>query len=364
MSEHTHRYAMIMAGGAGTRLWPMSRRKKPKQLLPFIGGRSLLAIAASRLDGVVPVEQRYICTGESFRKPIRDALAEFTDDRILGEPEGRDTVNAVGFTAAVLAKRDPDAVFAVLTADHIIEPENVFADCLKRGMALVEDDPTRLVTFSITPTFAATGYGYLQHGDAIAGFDNAMHVKQFVEKPCREKAEEYLAATTYGWNSGMFVFHARTFLDALRRFLPESHAGLMTIAEAWDTEAQAAVLEHVYPTLPKKSVDYAIMEPASADDRLDICCVTMDVSWMDVGSWPSYGETLQADEAGCRTNARQVHIDSTNVLAVSDDEEHVIATIGCSDLIVIRTEDVTLVCPAAEAQRVKDMAGEAGEELR
>jgi mannose-1-phosphate guanylyltransferase len=355
---------MIMAGGKGTRLWPMSREDRPKQLLPFINGRSLLEIAADRLEGTVPADRRLICTGESYRSMIRASLPQFADDRILGEPVGRDTVNAVGFTAAVLAKRDPDAVFAVLTADHIITPQDEFAKRLDLGYRLVEDDPSRFVTFAIQPTFPATGYGYVEEGEAIDGFEGACVAKQFVEKPDEETARRYLDAGNFGWNSGMFIFHAATVMQALSWFKRESYEGLAKIQKAWDTDDAHVVLEAVYPELPKISVDYALMEPASKDDRVSVCCVPMHVQWTDVGSWPTYGETLDADDRGNRTNTKTLHLDSSNVLAVSDDPNHTITTIGCEDLIIVHTSDATLVCPRSAAQRVKEMANQAPDELQ
>ncbi len=353
-----------MAGGAGTRLWPMSRRSKPKQLLPIIGGRSLLEISAARLEGIVPPDQQYICTGEAFRAPIRAALPVFSDDRILGEPVGRDTVNAVGLTAAVLAKRDPEAIFAVLTADHLIEPQDEFAQKLDTAFQLVEADPNRFITFSITATHPATEYGYVERGRAIDGFSHAHEAERFVEKPDLDTARAYLAAGTFGWNSGMFVYHARAVLETLKRYLPECHAGLMKIQEAWETPDQARVLGEIYPTLPKISVDYALMEPASRDETIQVCAVAMDVSWKDVGSWSSYGETLTPDDDENRTNAQAVHLDSRNILAVADDPAHTITTIGCENLIIVRTADATLVCRADQAQRVKDLAGKVNQSLQ
>lgn len=358
------RHAMIMAGGSGTRLWPMSRKRRPKQLLPFVEGRSLLEAAADRLDGAVPLERRWICTGETWRSLIHTALPSFPDAQILGEPVGRNTTNAVGFTAAILARRDPDAVFAVLTADHLIEPASEFRRSLDVAFALVEDDPRRFVTFAITPAFAATSYGWVERGDAVPGFDRAFLARGFVEKPDRETAERYLASGTWGWNSGMFVFHAGTFMDALAEFQPASHEGLTRIASAWDTSDAREVLAAVYPTLPSISVDYGVMEPAAGHERIDVCCVPMDVSWMDVGSWPSYGETLDADADGNRTNAPTLHVDSRNVLTVSDDPAHTIATVGCEDLIVVHTADATMICPVSEAQRVRDLAERAPDGLR
>ena len=358
------RYAMIMAGGVGTRLWPMSRHQRPKQLLPLIKGKSLLQIAAARLEGMVPAERRLICTGEKFRPAIREAMPKFTNEQILGEPMGRDTVNAVGFTAAILAKEDPKAVFAVLTADHIIEPIMEFQRRLHVGFDLVESDKTRFVTFAIRPTHPATGFGYVERGNAVPTFPGAYFVKRFVEKPNEETAKGYLRAGNFGWNSGMFVFHAVQYMEALSWYKPESYEGLTRIAEAWGTDRQMEVLEEVYPTLPKISVDYAIMEPASQDERIKVCTMDVDMAWTDIGSWPAYGETIPVDEHGCSGNVKTTHIDSRNILAVSDDPNHTITTIGCKDLIIIHTADATMVCPRSEAQRVKELASLVDEELR
>jgi mannose-1-phosphate guanylyltransferase len=385
------RYAMIMAGGAGTRLWPLSRKNRPKQLLRFISRpgddqpRSLLEIATHRLDGLIDPKHRYICTAEAYRAAIREQLPEFADAQVLGEPAARDTVNAIGLTAAVLEKQDKDAIFAVLTGDHVIEPDDVFRDRMNLGFRLVENDPRRFVTFSIKPTYPATGFGYVERGapvrdrksgdhPAIDGTkEHAYHVARFVEKPDRPRAEVYVQSGDFAWNSGMFVWKASTFLEALERFKPESFEGLKKIQAAWGTKKARAVLAEVYPTLPKISVDYAVMEPAAKDaakagngeGRFSICTVQMDVTWLDVGSWPSFAQTLEGDKSGNRTSGEgtPIIVGGKNNLVVTS-PGHTVAVLGVEDLVVVHTPDATLVMSRAKAEELKTLHGMVEEGLR
>ncbi|MCE7975339.1 MAG: mannose-1-phosphate guanylyltransferase [Leptolyngbya sp. PLA1] len=386
------RYAMIMAGGAGTRLWPMSRQDRPKQILKFIrrGGDaaevSLLELAAGRLTGLVEPANRYICTAEGYRGVIRAQLPDFGDEQVLGEPVGRDTVNAVGLTAAVLHKKDKDAVFCVLTADHVIEPEDVFRARMDLGFRLVDNDPRRFVTFSIKPTYPATGFGYVERGTPIRDGKNdkhgaidgvkehCYHVARFVEKPDAARAEAYVKSGDFGWNSGMFVWKASSVLEALKLFKPESYEGLMKIQAAWGTRKQKQVLEEVYPTLPKISVDYALMEPASrqsqtagkaADARFSVCTVQMDLTWLDVGSWPSYAQTLTPDKNGNRASGAGVAAfnGSRNNLVVSQ-PGHTVALLGCENMIVVQTPDATLVMPATRSEDLKSLHAQLPDSLK
>ncbi len=350
------RYAVIMAGGSGTRLWPMSRDAMPKQLLPFINGQSLVQIAIQRLEGLVPSAQRYICAANKQESLMRQALPELGTNQFLGEPCARDTLNAVGFSAAILSKNDPDAVIAIFTADHIIEPIAPFLKIVDQGYRLAEQMPQTLVTFGIAPTHAATGYGYLQLGKSLG--EGASIVDQFKEKPVAEMADLYFKAgsSKYLWNSGMFVWRATTLLDCIRRYHPENYAGLMKIADAWGTPQQQKTLEEIYPTLKKISVDFAVMEPASRDATVQVAAVPMPLQWLDVGSWPSFALTCPVDENKNATGAgKSLLRDSHGMLVASSDPQHLIVTVGCQNLMVIHTPEATLVCPSDRAESIKEV---------
>jgi len=347
---------MIMAGGSGTRLWPMSRRGTPKQLIPFLDGRSLLQMAWERLEGLIPPERVYVCAPEEHRRSIAAALPDLHPGNYIGEPSGRDTLNAVGLSATVIGLHDPDALFAAVTADHIIGPKEAFQQFVAHGFDVCERDPRAMVTFGITPTAPATGFGYLELGERRAA--GVYAVRQFREKPGLATARQFYDAgpERFLWNSGMFVWRAGTLLECIRRFEPSTAEGLEAIGRAWDGPERAGTLEQTYGHFRKISVDYALMEPASRDPAFRVVAVPMRIEWMDVGNWSSFAKTCPADPAGNRLSARRAIVqDSRDTLVASSDPAHLIAVIGCEGLMVIHTPDATLVCPADQAEAVKDL---------
>lgn len=350
------RYAVIMAGGSGTRLWPMSRKKLPKQLVPLGEGKSLLEYAFERAEALVEPERIYVCAASEHREAIARALPRLKPENFLGEPIGRDTLSAVGFAAAVIAIRDPAAAIGVFPADHLIRPLDRFREAASVAYELVERGGRTLVTFGIVPAAPATAYGYLELGEAVEG--SVRRVARFQEKPDRETALEYLreGPERYLWNAGIFVWRAETILDCIRRYEPEVFRGLQRIAAAWKAPERGKVLAEVYPTLKKISIDYAVMEPASRDPALRLLAVPLDVEWIDVGSWNSFAACYPKDGSGNALGCgRYILLDTRGTLVASSDPGHLIAAVGCEDLIIVHTPDATLVCRASEAEKVKQL---------
>ena len=353
-------YGVIMAGGLGTRLWPLSRQKFPKQLLPVKKGKSLLQLSFERLLGIIPAERIFVCTAEAHRQVVLENLPQLPPENLLGEPEPRDTANAVGFPAAVLHKKDKDAVFAVITADHVIEPVETFQKCMRTAFDVIAASPKTLVTFGIVPTHGHTGLGYIQRGEPLGDYNGAYQVLAFKEKPDKPTADRYVESGRFYWNSGMFVWRADTVLEQLAADLPQSYQGLKKIGDAWGTADQQKVVAEVYPRLPKISIDYAVMEPAS--QRKVVSVVEMPVNWLDVGSYPALAETLDVDNQENSVDAETLTVlDSDGNIIVSRDPEHLVTAIGVSDMIIIHTKEVTMVCPKNEAQRVKELVAKVKE---
>jgi mannose-1-phosphate guanylyltransferase len=353
------RHVLIMAGGSGKRLWPLSRRDMPKQLLRILGGQSLLRLAYERLEGVVEPEQVWVCTGADYAAVVAGDLPELDPGNILGEPEGRDSMNAIAWTAAVLAERDPDAVMAVVASDHVMRPTAAFQEALREGFEVAEADPHALVTFGVVPATPHTGYGYLHRGEALPGRPNVRRVLGFKEKPDRSTAESYLDSGDYWWNAGMFVWRARTVLDQLRQLLPDTHRLVTELA------AQPERLAEIYPKLAKISVDYAVMEPASLG-RTDahVVAVQLPIVWHDVGGYPSLRRQLPWDEHGNAVTGTTVVVGSRDNLVLNECVDgRLLAVIGMTDTVMVQTDQITVVAPLGESERVKELVAAVTDQL-
>jgi mannose-1-phosphate guanylyltransferase len=371
------RFALILAGGSGTRLWPLSREALPKQLVLLADGRSLLEVSYSRLEGLVPEERRFVCGAERHRAASLAALPSLAApsasgrSRYIGEPEGRDTLAALALSAALLFREDRDAVMAVFTSDHIIRPEADFRGLVDAAYAFVEARPSALVTFGVEPDRPATGFGYLELGEELEGEGPqrpprggvARRVLRFREKPDAASAATYVAAGPgrYLWNSGMFAWRADRFLELCGRYEPELTASISRIADEAGGPFFAGELASAYPRLKKISVDYGIMERASKDPEVTIAALPLGPSleWLDIGSWPAYAKLLPEDGAGNASLGEALLVESSGNVALSTEAGHLVACLGCEGLVVVHTPDATLVCPKDRADELKKLYAEA-----
>ena len=354
-------FAVIPAGGSGTRLWPLSRAGNPKFLHPLTGSAlTLLQATVERLAPLAPPEQTYVVTGVGHAAAVARQLPELPADNVLVEPSPRDSCAAIGLAAAVISLRDPQAVMGSFAADHLVGHPERFVEVVTQAAEGARQG--YLMTVGITPTHAETGYGYLECGDAVDG-GPVRRVTEFKEKPTYEVASSYVQSGQYLWNASMFVWQVDVFLRELARQQPELHAGLNTIAAAWHTPAREEVLGQVWPTLPKISVDYAVMEGAAAAGR--VATEPGAFGWNDVGDFHTLGEVLPGDEAnnvivepgGDQEKPDVMLVDSAGVVVVPHSGRHV-SVLGMRDIVVVDTPDAVLVCPRERAQDVKRLVEE------
>jgi len=346
-------HALIMAGGAGTRFWPLSRRDRPKQLLDLIGGGTMIQQTYRRLGELAPPERTLVMTNGRLVAPMREQLAELPAESVIGEPCKRDTAPCIGFAAALFAARDPEAVMVVMPADHVIEPVSAFQQAVLHAVSLVEADPTRLVTFGIAPTHPAEIFGYIERADEIQPGQSAaaktFRVANFKEKPRADVARRYVDSGNYYWNAGIFVWKATTILSALEAREPEMHARLVTIADALGRDDFDALFEREFEAIAGKSIDYAVMEHAE-----NVLVVEAPFQWDDLGSWQALARLRGADNRGNTVDARHLGIDTTGCI-IRGEEDHVVVTVGVEDLIVVQTERATLVAPRDREESIREI---------
>ncbi len=346
-------YAVILAGGRGTRFWPASRISRPKQLLKILGDRSLLQQCVARITDLAPMSNIYISANSVLKKAIRSELPLIPQGQIIAEPVGHNTAPCIGLAAHLIARHDPAAVLIVLPSDQIIEKEELFRDSLRAAAALAEK-PGNVVVIGLAPTRPETGYGYIRVGDrhVLQVFGLKIYpVQSFVEKPDLATAEQYVSAGNYYWNGGIFVWRADTVIKLVEEFLPATDRALRKIVAQAGTSGYNAALREWYPRTDSISVDYGIMEKAH-----NIFCVPCDVGWNDVGSWEALFEISKKGESGNVLGADAVVLDSNRNFVRVDGK--MVAWVGVNDLVVVETKDALLICDRKQSQQVSRLVQE------
>jgi mannose-1-phosphate guanylyltransferase len=352
---NNHFYAVIMAGGGGTRLWPLSRQNRPKQMLRLFGERTLFQIAVDRIRDLFPPERILVVTVAEQAAELQNSRPEIPPGNYLIEPMPRGTASVIGLAAVALRARDPQSIMAILTADHYIENEDLFRRLLDSGRQVAEDG--HLVTLGIEPTYPATGYGYIQQGQVLGQALDfpAYQVLRFREKPDEASAREMLSSGEFSWNSGMFIWRSDRILDEFKKHMPDLNAGLERIAEGWSTPAREETIQIVWPGIKPETIDYGIMERA---EQVAVIPAT-GLGWNDVGSWDTLFDVIpQKADGNIVLDANHLAIDTHGVLVYGADPGKIIVTIGVKDLIIIDTGDALLVCDKSQAQNVKQVVNQ------
>jgi mannose-1-phosphate guanylyltransferase len=341
-------WTVIPAGGSGTRLWPLSRQHAPKFLHPLVGDRSLLQATVDRLAPIAPPDRTLIVCGAHHVESIRHQVPEIPVENIIAEPQPRGSAPAIGLAATLIARRDPNAIMASFAADHIIRKPGAFTVAVQTAIEAARKG--HLVTIGLTPTFPATGFGYIERTDDVVAdceSGTAYQASRFVEKPDLERATAFLETGRYLWNASMFIWQVSRLRKEMTRFLPDLQSGLDQIVDSWDGADRKDVLEQVWDGLSVVTIDNGIMELA---DRVAV--VPADLDWSDVGDWHGLGEMLDSDEQGNQAVGRLLAIESRGSVTWAG-SDRVIALLGVDDLIVVETEDAILVASRDRSQDVR-----------
>jgi mannose-1-phosphate guanylyltransferase len=351
-------HAVLMVGGAGTRFWPLSRKKTPKYMLPIAGDKSMLLQTVERIEPLIPPDRVLCITSKEQAAGIRRALKDVPNANVVAEPLARDSAAAVALGALMVHERDPDGTILCMPGDSLIRQAGTFRKSVRAAVRAAKGG--RLVTFGIQPPTPETRFGYIHRGKRLGEIKSAkvFTVRRFTEKPDLETAQEMLASGEYYWNSGNFVWRADAVLDQFRRHAPALHAAMEAIRPALGTRRQAATIRREYEKLEKISIDYAVMEKAAAAG--DVAVVEAEFDWDDVGSWTALERHYPQDEGGNTAIGRTLLLESRGCIVHTDDK-HAIATVGLDDVIVVHTKDATLVCPKGWANDVKTLVRELGE---
>jgi mannose-1-phosphate guanylyltransferase len=355
---------VILAGGSGTRFWPRSRRAHAKQVLALDGERSMIQQTVERLKPIAGLDKTWVITNEYLAQEIAGQLKGIPDGQIVREPVARNTAPACGLAAFMIERQNPDAVLGIFPSDHVIADEPRFLKALQKGIAVAAAGDN-MVVLGIEPTRAETGYGYIETTDYTRD-DSALHVRRFIEKPNQHRAGDFVAAGNYFWNSGMFLWSARTLADAVREHLPETAPLLETIAAAYGTPQFDEVFRAVYPKCENISVDYAVLEPRSAkgEHLSHLYCIRADFSWNDLGSWASLYEYQL--ETRMRGDADGNVADSNGHMALDAVNNYIysphkfVALVGVKDLVIVDTEDALLIARRDHSQDVGKIVKELG----
>jgi mannose-1-phosphate guanylyltransferase len=353
MAKNSNFHPVILAGGRGTRFWPLSRKRRAKQLLALDGKQTMIQQTVARLSPLAAPKKFWIITNDDLQIPIFKQLPKLAKRQILAEPVGRNTAPAIGLAAFLLLKEDPQAVIGMFPSDHVIADEKRFRETLERGIEVAAAGPN-IVVLGIRPNRAETGYGYIEAGGLYQG--DALNVRRFTEKPNAERAAEFVAAGNYFWNSGMFLWSAQTLADALREHLPKTAALLEEIAATYGTARFARTLKKLYPECENISVDYAVLEPRSAKGEQEghIYCLPADFGWNDLGSWTALHEHHVAKKTPPEGNL----VASSGVFLLNARGNYVhapekfVAAVGVTDLVVVETADALLITTRQHAQDV------------